>query len=97
MASQSYIIAREDIIVGACARARDGQSVDMESTRLAMRESREAWDIESRAERNAANRDLWGTLGVNVHCLGRFCPELCEECRDLASVLGVHVMGRDRY
>lgn len=90
MASHSYIIAREDIIIAACARARDARPVDLEATRVALAESREAYAIETAQGGNHANRDLWGTVGVNISVLGRFCPDLRHECQAIAREMCVH-------
>lgn len=97
MASQGYIIVREDIIIDACARARDARPVDLQATRAAITESVEAYVLETAQGGNDRNRDLWGTLGVNVAVLGRFCPDLRDECREAARALCVHFVASDRY
>jgi hypothetical protein len=97
MATHSYIIERENVIVGAQCAARDGRPFDLQATRNAIWEGRHAFAYERDRGGNHANRDLWGTFGVNVHVLGRFCPDLRDECRSVAQELGVHLMDRDRY
>jgi hypothetical protein len=76
MATQSYLIAREEIIIRACK----GEPID---PRPALQDLLEAQAIEHAQGGNHANRDLWGTIGVNVTVLGFRYPRYRDECAKL--------------
>jgi hypothetical protein len=91
MATQSYIIAREEVLIAAEKAARAGSPVYIEGAAAALREASEAFAIEVRQDGPGgyrANRDLWATLGLNANSLGRACPELRAECEALYAQLG---------
>lgn len=80
MATQSYLIAREDIIIRACK----GEPID---ARPALLDLLEAKAIEEAQGGNRANYDLWGTIGVNVTVLGFRYPRYQNDC---AKLVGEH-------
>jgi hypothetical protein len=94
MATQAFIIERENEVIEQLAAERNGGIGSPEATRQAIAECIEALDYERKYNGGmiGANRDCWGTLGVNASCLGAITrsAELREPCVQLSRLLGVH-------
>ncbi len=92
MATQSYIIAQESVLIDAGRAASQGKPVDVESARKAIHDTAASYVHEKLMNGGIipANRDCWSTLAVNTSYLARVCPDLATEANGLADLIGVY-------
>ncbi len=92
MATQSYIIAHESILIDAGRAASQGEPVDIDAARKAIHDSAASYAHEKLMNGGIihANRDCWSTLAVNASYLARVCPDLTTEANGLADLIGVY-------